>query len=422
MSDERRNQVFLAYAPENRDAVEALACRLQGDARLSFWFAPWHSIPGVPIQEQMEAALAAAQSCAVFLGGSAGGLAGWQNEQVRAAIQRRVEDQSGYRIIPVLLPDAGFDRRSLPLFLRRYELVEFRHAHDEQAFKRLLAGILGVAPFQLDGYIEAQTTSARLPTPTLGGFKPGHALLIGIANYPQISPLPETVLADARDMHAVLIDPATCGYLPANVTLLLDGSATVDGIRSAMSRLAEQAGPDDTVIVFFSGHGARETSASATRQYILPYDCDLGHLRETALDGEEVTELLRTIRAGRLLILFDSCHSAGVGEPKAGLAAKPGLDEQYYEMLAQGSGRVVIASSRTDEVSWTLSGMRNSLFTHYLLEALQGQARTLGDGYLRVFDLFRHVADRVPLRANQHPVFKATAMERDFVLALARIV
>jgi uncharacterized caspase-like protein len=185
-----------------------------------------------------------------------------------------------------------------------------------------------------------------------------------------------------------------------------------------MSRLAERAGPGDTVIVFFSGHGAREFDTSAPRQYILPYDCDLNHLRETALDGKEVTELLRAIHAGRLLVVLDSCHSAGVGEPKAGLAAKHGLDEHYYEMLAQGTGRVVIASSRTDEVSWTLSGMRNSLFTHYLLEALRGQARTLGDGYVRVFDIFRHVADHVPTHASQHPVFKVTAMERDFVLAM----
>jgi len=62
--------------------------------------------------------------------------------------------------------------------------------------------------------------------------------------------------------------------------------------------------------------------------------------------------------------------------------------------------------------------MDNSLFTHYILEALRGQAKTLGDGYIRVFDLFRHVADAVPTKANQHPVFKATAMESDFPVAL----
>ncbi len=119
--------VFLSYAPEHQDAVEALARRLQGDARLSFWFSPWHSVPGVPMQEQLEAALLQAQACAVFVGGGAGQIAGWQNEQMRVAIQTRVEDVSSYRVIPVLLPGATRpSRRDLPPFLRRYELVEFR--------------------------------------------------------------------------------------------------------------------------------------------------------------------------------------------------------------------------------------------------------------------------------------------------------
>ncbi len=83
-----------------------------------------------------------------------------------------------------------------------------------------------------------------------------------------------------------------------------------------------------------------------------------------------------------------------------------------------GMGQVVIASSRPDEVSWVSPGMNNGLFTHYLLEALRGGARMLGDGYVRVFDVFRHLADHVPTRASQHPIFKAAAMEEDFPIAI----
>ncbi len=129
------SHVFLSYAPENQNSVDTLARRLHSDARLSFWFAPWHSVPGTPIQEQMEAALLGAQSCAVFIGG-AGQISGWQNEQMRMAIQTRVEDDSRYRIISVLLPGAIRPaRRDLPAFLRRYEIVEFQALDDEQAFK-----------------------------------------------------------------------------------------------------------------------------------------------------------------------------------------------------------------------------------------------------------------------------------------------
>ena len=420
MTGQNLPHVFLSYSQENQDFVEGLARRLQGDARLSFWFGPWHSIPGVHVQEQMEEALWQARACAVFIG--SGPIEGWQSEQMRTAIQTRVEDKAGYRIIPVLLPGAARPKkRDLPRFLRRYEMVEFREMEDEQAFKRLLAGILGIPPIQIEGYLQAETDKEHLPPPPSGTFEQGHALVIGVANYSRVTPLPGTVLNDARGLRTLLTDPVTCGYPPTHVVQLLDSEASGDGIRAALAELAARTSPDDTALVFFSGHGAHDPAGGDSRQYILPHDCDPADLPTTAIAGGEMTEMLREIQAGRLLVLFDSCHSGGAGDPKGILPqVKRGLSEDYYQALAQGKGRVVIASSRPDELSWALRGMNNSLFTHYLLEALRGQARTLGDGYVRVFDVFRHVADHVPTKANQHPIFKATAMEEDFPVALTR--
>jgi hypothetical protein len=412
------NRVFLSYSNETRETVEALACRLRGDARLTFWFEPWHSIPGVPVQEQMEEALQQATACAVLIG--TGSVQGWQNEQMRTAIQRRVENDAAYRVIPVLIPGATRPKRSdLPPFLRRFEAVEFRSPDDDIAFKRLLAGILGIPPIQVEGYIQVKQSEAKLPPPPPGKVEQGHALVNGIANYPKVKPLSETVLNDARDMYALLTEPLKAGYPPESTVLLLDSQATGNGIRKALADLAQHAGADDTAIVFFSGHGGYNPTGGDTQQYLLPYDCDPLNLPGTAITGDEMTRLLREIKAGRLLVLFDSCHSGGAGDPKGELGEiKLGLSEDYHRKLAEGQGRVVMASSRPDEVSWVMSGMKNSLYTHYLLEALQGEGKTLGDGYVRVFDLFRHVAEHVPTKANQHPVFKAAALEQDFAIAL----
>ncbi|MFP4436184.1 MAG: TIR domain-containing protein [Chloroflexaceae bacterium] len=154
---------FLAYAPDNESSVAILARRLQDVAGVSFWFAPWHSIPGQPLQEQMEDALLTSHACAVFISGG-NGISGWQTEQMRAAIQNRVEDSPGFRVIPVLLPGGTRPaRRDLPPFLRRYELVQFPTLDDEPAFRRLLAGILGIAPAQVDSYLPAHSTSASVP-------------------------------------------------------------------------------------------------------------------------------------------------------------------------------------------------------------------------------------------------------------------
>jgi hypothetical protein len=222
------NLVFFSYGEDTQDFAEALARRLYGDARLSFWFAPWHSVPGLPVQEQMEEALRQARSCAVLIGSSA--VKGWQNEQMRAAIQKRVEDTPGYRIIPVFTPGANsLNIQELPGFLRRYESVKFVHENDEQSFKRLLAGILGLPPFQIDGFLQDQVKKEQIAPPASQQFTHGHALVIGVANYPKSGHCPESVLNGARDLSGLLTDPATCGYPEDNIHLLLDQEATADG-------------------------------------------------------------------------------------------------------------------------------------------------------------------------------------------------
>lgn len=166
MTSKNSYHVFLSYNKENHEFVEALARRLREDARLSFWFGPWHSKLGEPIQKQMEEALQQAECCAVFISNS-GRVEGWQNEQMRLAIQTRVEDDPHYRVIPVLLPGPnGPKKKDLPGFLRLHEAVEFHSLDDEQAFKRLSAGILGVPPIQIEGeYFNSRQNDSEVFAP-----------------------------------------------------------------------------------------------------------------------------------------------------------------------------------------------------------------------------------------------------------------
>jgi hypothetical protein len=244
-------------------------------------------------------------------------------------------------------------------------------------------------------------------------FDKGYALIIGVANYPHsdIPKLPEKVLKDAKDMYELLISAEYCGYLEANTRKLLDGKATAENIRDDLQWLAKSAGSDSTVVIFFSGHGGQIKHGDAAGNYLLAYDCDPKDMGKTSISGEEFTKLLQAIKADRVIVFFDSCHSGGVGETKNlvldKIVLKLGLQENYYEQLAQGKGRVIISSSDSDELSRLLPGMANSLFTHYLLEALKGKGSHKGDGLIRVFDVFRYVSDNVPEAACQKPILIA---------------
>jgi hypothetical protein len=254
---------------------------------------------------------------------------------------------------------------------------------------------------------------------TSSGFDEGWALIIGVANYLHMRHLPRTVIRDACDFAKLLQDPAYAGYSSDQVRLLLDQEATATAIRDGMCWLAQATG---TALVYFSGHGGRIDTGREARNYLIPYDCLPADLAGTAIEGRELTDLLREVRAERVIVFLDSCHSGGAAEPKGLISDRPdlksGLDEAYYERLAQGVGRVVIASCRADEVSWVLQELPNSVFTYYLLQALRGKASTSGDGLIRVFDVFNYLSEAIPRHVEQHPIFRATDLENNFPISL----
>lgn len=258
-------------------------------------------------------------------------------------------------------------------------------------------------------------------------FDAGRALLIGIGQgYPGRLKLPKVVRADAEGLAHVFADPSLCGYPDENVQLLLDEQATRANIIDGLHRLANTAKPNDTVFLFFSGHGGQRTCEDDAETYLCPVDFDLRDPRGTGIEANELSILIDTIPAARVVVVLDACHSEGAvflkdaeDEKRLNFGFRsPGLDR-----LAAGAGRVVISSCKDEETSITYAEKGHSLFTYFLLEGLHGGVMDRGDGLVRILDLFHYVSDEVPQNAQgghiQHPVLKAHA-ETNFPLALRR--
>jgi len=256
------------------------------------------------------------------------------------------------------------------------------------------------------------------PAPTLPSIpiRPlfnAYALLIGIAAYRYIRPLAKTA-TDARDLYETLLQN---GYPPSHMSILLDEQATKAAISDKLDWLARRVGSNDTAVIFFSGHGARLIGGFWPGEYLCPVEATLDKVKDTFISDEEFTIALRAIRASRLVVFLDACHAGGIGEPKdLGVQIKAGLSMAAYAKFS-GQGRVIIASCKPDEVSYELPEMRNSLFTHYLLEGLRGNAAR-EDGAVWMSDLFGYVYKHVSQHNLQHP-FQQSAME-DFIIALTK--
>ena len=136
--------VFLSHNSSDKDVVEQIARRLRDRANLRPFLDKWHLIKGDPWQEGLEAALACSSACAVLVGPS--GFGPWQNEEMRAALDRRVKRRD-FRVIPVLLPGVPEDTIArLPEFLSRLTAVDLRSGLDGDAFEGLVAAVRGESP------------------------------------------------------------------------------------------------------------------------------------------------------------------------------------------------------------------------------------------------------------------------------------
>ena len=262
----------------------------------------------------------------------------------------------------------------------------------------------------------------------VSGFAKAQAVVAAVsANYARggVNSLPEAVLNDARDLVAVLAAPRSiAGYDPKRIQTLLDSEATLAAMREALAKLAAVSGEDDTVLIYFSGHGARLEVEGVDTSVLLPVDCRHRDLSATTLSEAEFSKALGAISAKRLVVILDACHSGGAGSVKGAVSTglQEGFDEKSLQRLAQGTGRVIIASSRATETSLVLSGSRNSVFTSRLLEALRGHGETRGDGLIRVFEIFNYVSEKVrtTVPGRQHPIFKAGNLEDNFPVALEK--
>jgi len=250
-----------------------------------------------------------------------------------------------------------------------------------------------------------------------------HALVIGIAKYKERDlRLPVTVAKDAQDIYNVLINPNNCAYPADNVKLLLDGEATQAAIRRELEELARRADQHSIVFFYISSHGGRVKSGEYAGSYLLPVETDDfsgASLNRMAISGDELTEALGKIPARKVVVMFDCCHSAGLGQLKGTEAnnVTKGLPESYYQTLQSGRGRAILASSREKEYSTVMEGAENSLFTQHLLAGLLGGALGSG-GVIRILDLFNYLQPKVTAdQPGQHPILKVE-IEENFPVAL----
>ncbi|HYV91516.1 MAG TPA: caspase family protein [Chitinophagales bacterium] len=232
-------------------------------------------------------------------------------------------------------------------------------------------------------------------------FNQGFAVIVGVGN-PDIA----GTINDAKGLAEILKDPQRCAYPEENISLLLDKESVCKNVVGALQSLQNKTSSDSTVIFYFSGHGYEEQLGSQTNYYLITWDANPSDISNTALNGNELSQLLKGIPCRRMLILLDCCHSGGLDDAKAFTitSSKSPMPIEAQNLLQAGTGRVIIASSMANELSF--AGNPYSAFTLALIECLAGQGVSKRDGLVRVADIALYAREKVPARTKnrQHPI------------------
>jgi hypothetical protein len=268
---------------------------------------------------------------------------------------------------------------------------------------------------------EGKEPSVSVGRPAGRETRPGigklYAVVVGVSQYhhPRI---PDLKLADDdAGAFARFLESQREVFEDTRVTLLLDEQATKREIEKQLHYELRKAGKDDTVVLFLSGHGAGD-ARKAGSYYFLGHDADPDFLHASAVRMSGL-EFLKGLDAKRVVLVADACHAGAFSNISTKAAVSS--HEAFLKDLGQSAGHIILTSSRPDEYSQEKQGMPHSVFTHYLLKALKGEADSDRDGLVTVREAYDYAYERTNAETGggQHPQIHGKA-EGSFPLSVVK--
>ena len=194
-------------------------------------------------------------------------------------------------------------------------------------------------------------------------------------------------IKDIAVLNRALVDRDTGLFDDIDVTLLPE--ATSGRAVRALGRFFGNAGRDDVLLVYFSGHGKLDQNG---RLHLCMQDTETTDLLATAVSSARINEFADASSARNVVIVLDCCHAGAFRGSDLGAA------------LA-GPGRYVMTSCRSTQLANDATVENStSFFTQHLVDGLvSGAADTDGDGYIGFSDLYAYVDQKLREAGKQIP-------------------
>jgi WD40 repeat protein len=200
-----------------------------------------------------------------------------------------------------------------------------------------------------------------------------HLVALGINRYKQSALDLKFAANDARAMCAVFERRGKAFYAEVKPYPLLDDQATRANLRAALHKVAREAKPQDTLILFIAGHG----TMVGQRYYFIPHEFQRSDgrsleddIRAQGLPGDELADDVGAVPALKRLLIFDTCHSGGA----VGLARttrNPFAFRGAIERLSRSQGVFTIAATASSDEAQEVKELGHGVLTYALLAGLR---------------------------------------------------
>ncbi len=201
-----------------------------------------------------------------------------------------------------------------------------------------------------------------------------YLLSVGISEYE----------GDIKDLRLPAADARTVSYVygqccNATVETLLNSSATCNNIKNRMTSLFSNAGNDDIVVLFFSGHGSPNG--------LVAYDGLLLY--------SEIRKIYSQCKSRNKVVFADACYSGRMRVAGSNASSDAKVQNVMFFL-----------SSRSNELSIENPVMKNGFFTAFLERGLRGGADSDRDRVITAKELYDFVSKGVKEISvdKQHPV------------------
>ena len=182
--------------------------------------------------------------------------------------------------------------------------------------------------------------------------------------------------ADAKEFHDRLVN--NYGFAGENATLLLGAAASRDAIIGKLEEVCNNAGEDDCVVVYFSGHGylrgagSNDPTKDSSHSELLPSDVQFKGATPTSVKVVEMKAIIDYLgircKARHRLLILDCCYSGDVFSLGRGASVFDATRVEDGKAFSARGFQAMTASRAEQKAADGRDG--HSPFTAALLEAL----------------------------------------------------